>query len=210
VGSSTWSFACNGSCSGGTWSYAIANSNFKDGTFYRITGRGTDSVGNITSIPDETSSANSSFYFDISWPTSTITAPVANTFYQSASLTSSSGSAVDGNNGALNNVQLAIQDVDTTNWWGGGSWGNPGPTPIWFNTTPPYNGWIYSIPAGMWNNLSNHQFSIRSKAIDQAANQEQNGNGNSPFTFVIDSTAPASALTGIRACRRSISTSMTP
>ena len=198
VGSSTWSFACNGTCSGGAWTYSIANSNFSNGAFYWITGRGTDSVGNLTTIPDETTSANSTFFYDVALPTSTITAPVSNGFYTSTSLTTISGTAVDSAPGALNNVQVAVQDLDTTEWWDGtSSWGNSGSIPTWFNTTAPYSAWTYTVPTTMFSARSNHQFAIRSRAIDKATNSEQNGNGTTPFNFVIDSTAPASALTSL-------------
>lgn len=121
VGSSTWAYACNGTCAGGTWSYTISNSAFRDGVRYYITGRGTDSVGNVTSIADETDSANSYFYYDISWPTSTISVPSTNGFYKMSTLTQFTGTATDSSPGALNGVQVAVQDVDTTEWWDGTS-----------------------------------------------------------------------------------------
>ncbi len=181
-----------------SWSYTVPGGLvWQNGQTYNIQTQAIDSVGNQETLG---ANGNLNFTYIVTLPSSTIQVPVANNFYNS--FTSFSGTAAVTTAGdQINNIQMAIQDTDTQDWWlGGTSWGNTGSIATWTNVNNPGLNWSENpLPAGMFNGRSNHQISFRSRAQDRAGNFEQNGNGNTPFNVVFDTNPPTSSINAVAA-----------
>ena len=179
-----------------SWSYTVPGTiNWKDGQTFNVQTQATDAVGNQETLG---ANGNQNFLYVVTFPSSTIQVPVANNFYNSFTIISGTA-AVSTAGDQINNIQLGIQDVDTQDWWlGGTSWGNTGSIPTWTNVNNPGVIWSQNpLPTGMFNGRSTHQFAFASRAQDRAGNNERNGVGCSSFTVVFDTTPPTSAVTSL-------------
>ena len=84
------------------------------------------------------------------------------------------------------NVKVSIKDTTLTNYWTGSAWTSS--TEIWLSAT---GGLIWTIGPGSWSSGTNYL--VRSKATDEATNEETSGSGNS-FTYLIDDQKPTSTI----------------
>ena len=179
-----------------SWTYTVPGTiNWANGQTFNIKTQAIDSVGNTETLG---ANGNQNFTYIVTFPSSTIQVPVANNYYNNFTIISGTA-AVTTAGDQINNIQLAVQDTVTQDWWlGGTSWGNTGSIPTWTSVNNPGLNWSESpLPTGMFNGRSTHQFQFASRAQDRAGNYEQGGNGNTPFTVVFDTNPPTSALTSL-------------
>lgn len=124
------------------------------------------------------------FTIDTTPPSSNITHPVSDGFYNS--LDTITGSAIDPNNGTgLTKVEITIKRLTDNNYWNGLAW-DPGK--FWL----PVEGtteWSYDSSAITW--ISGAQYSIRSIATDLVSNLEIS---SSSVVINIDQDSPRSTI----------------
>ena len=145
-----------------------------------------DTYANTTTNPDHTTSnlATNSILLDATAPTSTVTIPdgVTLEYTQIDTLT---GTASDDN--TLDKTEITIQNTDSGLYWTGTAWGDQ----TWLTTTGTTS-WEYDSSNVTW--IVDENFTVRSRAIDQAGNIETPSAGNSfifinsPPTITINST----------------------
>ncbi|PKN01408.1 MAG: hypothetical protein CVU77_05585, partial [Elusimicrobia bacterium HGW-Elusimicrobia-1] len=153
---------------------------------YNVIARSLDRPGNVEDL--FTVGANSvTFTWDVGKPTSVVTVPVNNEYYGGPSrpITLLEGTASDAPSG-LSNVKWAMGEAPTGPWWylDGSTFSSP--SVIWYNAdglTP----WSAATPP-----LQNsRQYIVRSKALDNATNEETPSAGK---TFTYDNERPVSGI----------------
>jgi hypothetical protein len=158
-----------------SWRYSLASSTFPGAGSYAIRVRATDNSGNVETPTTTT------FIYDNTNPTSTVTFPVANASYTTASW--NAGCAVPGVCGTAADASSGPRGVEVSvrrgsgNYWNGTSFASA--TEIFL----PANGttsWSFSFPASNFPNAANYR--IRVRARDNA------GNVQSPSTRTITFT----------------------
>ena len=141
--------------------------------------------GQVTSITGPYASVN----MDSTSPTSAITFPANNGFYNTAGWTGTlTGTANDPGAGAsgLANVGVSIKRLSDNKWWNGTSFSSN--TEV-FNTATGTSSW--SLPLAASNLTDNVQYTVRSQATDIAGNVQTTP---ASATFTYDTTPPTSSI----------------
>ncbi len=125
-----------------------------------------------------------SFTIDTAGPGSTIINPVNNGFYNN--LNTISGIAYDPTNGSgVSKVDISIKRTGDNKYWSGSTWIS---SKTWLLATGTTN-WLYDSSTIPWS--SGVQYEIRSRAIDNATNIEDQTSGN---IFTFDTDNPTSMI----------------
>src|SRR3989339_611103 len=213
--------------------YNTSAISWQENVKYYLSIRSKDAAGNIqakTDPPDDVS-YDSYYYYDVSFPTATITSHTNGSYYNS--VTQIAGQANDSptppaGNLTVSNVKMYIRKVGTPPEY---YWNKT--TALWDNTISPDDGsawfqvsgnpvlpdWKYDTtsvawstgPAGAWD--GGGTFEVKVRAQDSAASATQSGNyqnylitGGSSITFTVDTLRPVAAVTRFDAAGRSVST----
>ncbi|MFH1724499.1 MAG: Ig-like domain repeat protein, partial [Elusimicrobiota bacterium] len=175
---------------GGNWTYDASGAGWREAEQFSLKVTALDAVGN-----QETKAlADRDFFYDVSLPTSAITTIADGGFYTDITLIE--GTASEAVPGQLVNVQIAIQNTNSTERWDGSAWVFSG-VDLWVNATTVDTDWDYTVPGGIdWAGPSRDgkAFEIKSRAVDAANNEEGSGSGTAVITFTIDRTPPASSI----------------
>ncbi|MEA3485311.1 MAG: Ig-like domain repeat protein, partial [Candidatus Aerophobetes bacterium] len=169
---SSWSSNSNWlSVTGDTaWKYtSLATDTWKDGNFYKTEARVLDRAGNDAP-------AVSTFTFDITRPTATITTPDSTEpEYTSGSLPSNfDGTAYDLAPGEVDSVKVALYNATIGKWWDGNSWITSG-SPIWFATASGADSWSWPVNVGWEKPEENQRHIFYAVAADKAGNVQLDG-----------------------------------
>lgn len=154
-GTSTWLLA------GGTtsWSYNAATVTWTSSNNYTVQSRATDSKSNVEVVTNGTT-----FLFDSSKPTSSISVPVNNSVQ--ATLNAIKGSASDTGGAGVYYVEILLKRTNDNLYWSGFNWSSP---KTWLRTVGTTS-WSYSTGASMWT--VGAKYIVQSRATDGANNQE--------------------------------------
>ncbi|MFZ2777675.1 MAG: fibronectin type III domain-containing protein, partial [Candidatus Moraniibacteriota bacterium] len=152
----------------GTTSWTFNMPTLTQGHVYLIRSKAADN----TAYSPETPGTGTSFTYDNVGPTSTITAPADNA--DLSSLATITGTAEDTSSGVAS-VQVSIKDLGTdgagATWYNGSTFGDSSET---WQAASGTTSWTYTAPT--WTH--NHQYLIRARAVDNIANTEIPGAGN--------------------------------
>src|SRR3989339_237285 len=162
----TW-FPATGTTS---WSFNASGVGFVTGYTYTIVSRAKDNASNT-----ETPGAGITFTFDNAAPTSSVTAPAGSSFQNAVATIS--GTASDAN--TVSQVDITIQRIGDSQYWTGAGWGSQ----TWLTATGTTT-WSYDASGVSW---TSDNYTVISRAQDDATNQETPGAGN---TFTFDNTGP--------------------
>lgn len=146
---------------------------------YTLRSRAWDYAGNIETIFTPGVNQNT-FNFDTQLPSSVITTPANG--LNTNSLNQIVGTASDALSG-VNRVEASIKRNIDNYYWTGSFWSS---TQVWLPATGTTN-WTYP-----WPNPGGGSYTIQSRAIDNANNQESPGPGN---TFTFSPVGPTSTIT---------------
>ncbi len=192
---------------GYSWSQQIVNT----GGYGNYVGGGliTDYVNpNYTGFGNTTKYEPSAFCFDLDVvaPTSTITFPVANSFYNNQSNTISSFSGTYSDSSTLNStdfsgvslVQVRLKRTDlngNTSWWynNSGNWQwsySVNPSNAWFNSTLFPSSWSYTVGGSTFTDRQTYY--MDEQAEDRAQNWQTLQTGASFYWMVYAPTATIS------------------
>ena len=182
------------------WSYPFASDeipNWQAGHSYAVNVRATDAALNVSAV------AISSFVYDATPPSGTITAPPTGAPSYQRSVPIISGTAADTTGvsapraGSVSDVQIRIRHVNGSIWWnpteaGGANWdASITTTTAWFDvvTTNSWANWYFSSAVPSW--ASGITYAVSMRAYDAA------GNVSSIVysTFTYDTNLPQSAVT---------------
>ncbi len=169
----------NQSSSNGFWQFPM-------GTSYTTIGDGTWYWKVRTKDDDGNWSKFSNYWIvkiDTQAPTSSISVPIDNGYYNN--LDTISGSASDGTGSGLNKVEISIKRQDNL-YWNGTDWNS---TENWFLASGT-SSWTYDSSAVTWSSVT--LYTIRSRAADNITNNETAGIGN---TFTFETEKPVSSIT---------------
>ncbi len=165
------------------WFYTIPSSALSSGILYYLRLQVTDNAGNVfTSQP-------STFSYNTTSPTVTISSPVTGNFY-SAVILSTPFAGTDSPSGApfvvVSTVNLTLQDMTVgTSYYNGISW-QPGAAS--FPAQGSINPWSFNN-AGL-TYVNDHQYQLTAAATDNSGKT-----GTTNVTFVYDVQKPTSAVT---------------
>jgi hypothetical protein len=162
-----------------SWNYALSSGDLTNGDGYTVTATVTDSAGNADTT------AATTFGYDTSAPTASVSFPASGAFYNASGWTGSiTGLASDGFSG-VSAVALSIEDTTTAQYWNGSSF-QSSPTTV---TATGTTGWGYALSSGQLAN--GNAYSVTAFATDNA----DNTGTSAAATFGYDTTAPAAAVT---------------
>jgi len=164
-GSQTWLTATGTT----TWSYDASGVSWTADN-YTVISRAQDDAAN-----QETPGAGITFTFDNTAPTSSVTSPAGSSFQNAVATIS--GTASDAN--TVSQVDITIQRVGDSQYWTGAGWGSQ----TWLTATGTTT-WSYDASGVSW---TSDNYTVISRAQDDATNQETPGAGN---TFTFDNTGP--------------------
>jgi len=157
-----------------SWSKSSGLPTWENGNNYTIRSKATDNVTNV-----EIPSSGNTFTFETNRPSSAITSPANDQYLNS--LSAISGTASDTGGSKVNRVQITIKrDIDDK-YWNGTAWIL---NEFWLSTIGTTT-WSYDSSIVNWSTDTN--YSIRSRAIDNATNLETPNVG---ITFLFDNQAP--------------------
>jgi len=162
--------------------------NSDDLTITGITGTIIDEYTNEAINPDHTASnldANSSVIIDNIAPTSAITTPNG-VIIEYSSMPEISGTSSDAN--TIQQVKITIQNTTTGNYWNGTDWQA---AEFWLSATG-MTSWAYDSSGVVWGVDS--EYLIKSKAFDQAGNEESPSAGT---TFEFVNSAPTITINSV-------------
>jgi hypothetical protein len=184
------------------WTMTGYVSKLQSGRSYTIVSKSWD---NATPENDEntfTVSVNSvTFTYDTTKPTSTVTYPINGSMYNSASLTTISGTMTDVVPGAglatsgISGVKVAIQDLTgATTFWSVAlnRWTD---SETWNDATIYTTSWTFSVANIGWE--TGKQYKIRSRAYDNAlptANDQYTDYPQSGYVITFDTTVPVVSI----------------
>ncbi len=175
VGSETW-LNVTGTT---TWSKSSGLPTWVSGNNYTLRSRATDNISNV-----ETPSTGTTFYFDLDLPTSLITAPINDTWYNS--LISITGTSADTGGAGVDYVNVSIKNDTSGLYWDGAAWGV---SEAWLAVTST-TFWFKNSGLPVW--VSGNTYTVSSRATDIVPNVEVPGLGT---TFYFDNDIPTSAIT---------------
>ncbi len=171
------------------WTYPLATGKLTAGHSYTVT------VQTIDSGTNTTTSAASTFVYDTTAPTASITYPAASTTYGTNWTGTITGTATAGASGAtISRVALTIADTTNSTWWNGVTWQGSTVTVNAAGTTA----WSYALNASSM--ISGHSYSVVATATDSAGNAASSA--ASPFNFfvatkLVFTTQPSNATAGV-------------
>jgi hypothetical protein len=166
-------FSANGTAS---WYYEPACTPWEDTKSYTLRSRAKDNAGNLESSP-----AQVQFSYDNVKPYSTVDYPEDGD--ERNLLTDVSGTANDNGGSGLYNVYASIKRNSDNYYWDGSGWVSG--SEVWLEAWRDGTTWVYDNDFVTWQ--SNHIYTVRSKAEDNAGNVETPGSGN---TFLFDDVDP--------------------
>ncbi|MFH1283258.1 MAG: hypothetical protein ABII27_06295, partial [bacterium] len=176
-----------------TWHIDLPNLN--NNQSYRIWTRGNDEAGNENPDPDFTANAPVEFTYDSQDPVSLIIDP-PDEGYKKVGFTTISGTASDGTGSSgIQEIRVNIKRSDNQ-YWNGSAWQGADPNYPFIAilsvddpVTKTYT-WYYTGAelSGAWSN--NYQYTIYSKSLDYASNEETPAQIN----FIFDNSQPDSAV----------------
>ncbi len=173
-GSETW-FPANGTTS---WYYEPACTPWEDTESYTLRSRAKDNAGNLQSSP-----AQVQFSYDNVKPYSSVGVPGDGD--NRNSLTDVSGTANDNGGSSLYKVHTSIKRNSDNYYWNSSAWASG--SEVWLEAWRAGSTWVYDTDYVTWQ--SDHTYTIRSKAQDNAGNEETPGSGH---TFLFDDEDPSS------------------
>ncbi|MDO8733665.1 MAG: BsuPI-related putative proteinase inhibitor, partial [Elusimicrobiota bacterium] len=173
VGTPNW-LLCGGTTS---WTYPISTY-FSESLTYNIKSRATDISGNV-----ETPAAGITFVIDTKPPYSYFTIPEYNnkTYPDMPKIY---GQAADSKSGVAM-VRVRLKDETDGTYWDGSGWNT---NEIWLKMSNISGS--YEMPVNLWK--INHQYNVKSQAVDFAGLEE---GANSGYSFYIISALKLSAKT---------------
>jgi hypothetical protein len=187
AGTSAYWNATAGSTS--AWTYPLTSSNLVSGHSYSVTVKTIDSGSNTTT------SAASTFVYNTTAPTSTITYPASGTTYGANWTGTMAGTATANASGAtMSRVVLTITDTTNSTWWNGVAWQGSTLTVDASGTTS----WSYALTAASL--ISNHSYSVVATATDSAGNATASAASTFNYflaTKLVFTTQPSNATAGV-------------
>ena len=160
----------------GLWTYSFPSGNLVNGDSYIVTVEATNAVGGSSSV------AASSFVYNTTPPTVTMSYPVNNTTYGTDWSGDLAGTAAGVNGASISPVALVIEDTNSTTYWNGSAF-QSNPTTV--SAASSSGNWSYS--SNTLNNalISGHDYSVTAQTTDSAGNA-----GATTNAFVYNTTPP--------------------
>ena len=175
------------------WTKTLSAGSLVDGSSYVMTVKTTD---NATNANTNNTAATSTFVYDNTPPTATVTFPASGTHYNSAGwgLGTLAGTAADATS-TVQTVKLSIQD---TTVGGSSCWDGTDTAGHFTSACPNYvnvtgtTAWTKTLSAGSL--VDGHAYTATVQTTDNATNANTNNNA-ATSNFVYDNTAPTAAVT---------------
>ncbi|MDA3793543.1 MAG: hypothetical protein PF545_07870, partial [Elusimicrobia bacterium] len=172
----------------GSWDYSFNDNNWTSGHKYRLNTRGYDNIGNM-----ETEVSTTVFYIDINDPNTSITEPIGSPEDSYNNITQVTGNAdlnpdAESEAAPLTLVEVQITDDTDSKYWTGTEWST---NTYWVDATNTSN-WYYAIAYQTVTWINGHNFTLKSRATDEAGNTESTF---ATLSFSFDDEAPESLVT---------------